>query len=468
MRRTLIYAALALLVFNSGCNHLRYFRIRRGQADYVAMQSAAAAAVRQVADSVVHIEPSPAQPGANDSRAEVLAIRRKAARLKPVAGVVLSAEGHVLMPGVVNPEDVERLIIWVGANEYQATVLKVDEQLRMTIIKFRPEGDAVPLSFEKTADLRSGSWCVCVRQSGEDNEFAPFVTSGFCRGTQAARYRIFDVNDAFKKESLAPVMTMKGVLAGFAVNGNVIAASDLRTDLLDFFNEAAGVIAPEEAARRKGWLGVITQPVNKNYARAHGLPRAALWVTHAVNNSPAFKAGIRSGDLITALNGEPLRLSGARAQSYFLQLLRPRVGRDFEITIRRDTEVITCKGVFAKKPEDEKFRARDIGIEVKTITEPDYFSHKLLTLEGVLVTDVEPGSAAATSSTFRSGLLRENDVILEMDGQPTPTLDDFKRVIDDVRKRELKVLLIYFQRGSYGGYAGLNLRIGDGAGGGEM
>ena len=111
-------------------------------------------------------------------------------------------------------------------------------------------------------------------------------------------------------------------------------------------------------------------------------------------------------------------------------------------------------------------RARDIGIEVKTITEVDAFSQNLFSTEGVLVTDVEPGSAAATSSTFRSGLLRNGDVILELDGKPTPSLDEFKKVLDGVRRKKPAVLLVYFQRGRYNGYAGLNLKIGDNGNGG--
>ena len=210
----------------------------------------------------------------------------------------------------------------------------------------------------------------------------------------------------------------------------------------------------------------MLQAINKDYAKAHNLPRSGIWVTHAVSEGPADKAGIRTGDLIIELNGSPLRLSGARVQSYFLQSLRPQVGRNFEITVIRHGKKIVCKGTFEKAPEDKKLRARDIGIEVKSITEMDVFAQNLFSSEGVLVTDVEPGSAAATSSTFRSGLLRKGDVVLELDGKPTPTLDEFKKVLDEVRSRKPDVLLVYYQRGRYNGYAGLNLKIGDNGNGG--
>jgi len=55
----------------------------------------------------------------------------------------------------------------------------------------------------------------------------------------------------------------------------------------------------------------------------------------------------------------------------------------------------------------------------------------------------------------------KNDVIMEIAGEPTPTLDDFARVLDDVRRDQPDVLLVYYRRGLTTGYAGLNLKIGE-------
>ena len=468
MRCLLIYMTAGLLIACSGCRHVLGGKAARGTATFEALQESAAQAAGDLGDSVVYVVPESSDMGdPGDYSSQALLRSRAAGGIRPSAGIILSGEGYVLIPGVLKPDAVDRITVWVKDTEYQAAVVKADEQLNMTIIKITPDEKLVPLSFEKLTDLQVGSWCVCVRQSGEEMEFERFVTPGFCEGTVAARYRSFDVNDVFKKSNGAPVVAMNGSLAGIVSGGDVLSITDLNEDLQDFFNDATGVTSPEEEARRKGWLGIMMQPVNKDYAKAHNLPRSGLWVTHAVSDAPAAKAGIRTGDLIKALNGSPLRLSGVRAQSYFLQSLRPRVGKEFEITVVRNGREIACKGVFEKEPEDEKLRARDIGVEVKSITEIDRFSANLFTSQGVLVTDVEPGSAAATSSTFRSGLLRNNDVILEIDGKPTPDLDAFRKVLDEVRRRKPDVLLVYFQRGRYNGYAGLNLKIGDNGNGGE-
>src|SRR5690606_8935724 len=58
----------------------------------------------------------------------------------------------------------------------------------------------------------------------------------------------------------------------------------------------------------RGWLGVQIQPVNKDIAESLGLsePQGAL-VVAPQDGSPGGKAGIKEGDVITALNGEPIK-----------------------------------------------------------------------------------------------------------------------------------------------------------------
>ncbi len=466
MRCLIRYVFAGLILSCAGCRHVIGGKATRGTEAFEALQKAVVKASASVESSVVLVVPavSGSQGGGHQLSSGMR--RKPSSGSRPVTGILMTSHGHILIPGVYKPDDVKRLTVWVSDAEYQAGVVKADDQLKMTIIKINADEELVPLSRDRLVDLETGSWCVSVRQSGEDMDFERFTSPGFCRGVVDGRYRSFFVNKVFKNENGAPVVALDGSLAGIVSGGNVLSITDLNEDLQDFLDAATGVISPEDEVRNKGWLGVMLQAVNKDYAKAHELPRSGIWVTHSVSTGPAAKAGIRTGDLIIALNGNPLRLSGARAQSYFLQSLRPRVGCEFAITVVRDGKEIACKGVFEKVPEAEKLRSRDIGVEVKVITEVDSFSRNLFSSNGVLVTDVEPGSAAATSSTFRSGLLRKGDVILELDGKPTPNLDEFKKVLDAVRRKKPDVLLVYFQRGRYNGYAGLNLKIGDNGNGG--
>ena len=82
---------------------------------------------------------------------------------------------------------------------------------------------------------------------------------------------------------------------------------------------------------------------------------------------------------------------------------------------------------------------------------------RLCDSNGVLITEIRKGSPAAVSSSFRRTLLSMNDVIVEMAGMPTPTLEEFGKVLETIRKNKTKVIQITYWRGKASGYAGLNL-----------
>jgi serine protease Do len=242
---------------------------------------------------------------------------------------------------------------------------------------------------------------------------------------------------------------------------------DLKEDLEEFLGEATGVISPEAADREKGWLGVMLEPINKEYAKARSLPSGALWVTHAVQGGPAKAAGLRTGDLLVELNGEPIKFSGRRALDYFLQSLRPSIGDPFRLTALRDGERIECSGEFAKQPEPVTLHAEDIGVSVTELTDGDIFAHNLFVEEGIWVTDVHRGGSAATSSRFGKSLLAEGDVIMEVAGQPVPSIRAFADVLETLRRERPEAVLVRYKRGRVNGYAGINLTIGDKDNGGK-
>ena len=467
--RYLQWCVLAVLIFSSaGCAWISGGKAEQGKAVFSSLQSAVLEAAEKIESSVVYVQLEGVKSsGGSRTIRTTSAGGSSRARSVSVSGVILTAQGHILISAKIKPDEVERIIVWVDDVEYSARVVKADDQLGMTIIKISTEGKLTPINRERLASLETGSWCVAVTPSGEERDFTKFSTLGVCRGEIAGRYRKFQIDKLPSSAGGAPVVDLDGILVGFVQTGGVISVKDLNDDLQSFLDDATGVTSPEEEARRKGRIGVMLRAISKEYAQAHDLPRSGLWVTHVMSDGPADTAGLEVDDLIVALNGEPLKLSGKRAHNYFMKSLRPRVGSEFSVTVIRSGEKIVCKGVFDKEPEDETLRAKDIGIEVKSITEADALRKNLFSSEGVLITDVEGGSPAATSSTFRSGLLSVNDVILEVDGKPTPTLAEFARVLDDVRRNHPDVLLVYFRRGMVAGYAGLNLKIGENGNGGS-
>lgn len=376
-------------------------------------------------------------------------------------GVLLTEEGHILIAGELSPDVEERIEAVVNDTEYAARPIKVDKQLKMTILKIEPEGDLQPISLDHSADLATGAWALIPEPTGEDNDYEIFQNLSFCRGLLAGRYRIFVLDRVPRGAEGAPVVDLQGNLVGFATRSGALSARDLQADLKDFLAEASGEISPEEMDKQQGWMGAVFSPVNKQYAKARDLPSGSLWVTFASEEGPAYAAGLRAGDLITALRGTPIPFQGQRAMDYFLQSLRPRIGEPFSIEIARDDQRQTLEGTFAKKPEPTTLHAEDIGITVSDVTEADRFIHNLFTDQGIQVTQIHRGGPAATSSQFGQSLLQPRDVIVELAGHPTPTVEAFAKTLEILRREKAKAALVRYWRGRTTGYAGLNLTLGD-------
>lgn len=375
------------------------------------------------------------------------------------AGVVLTEEGHLLAPFTIRPDTADRIEAWIGEESYLARPVKFDDSFGMTILKVEPRQPLVPLDLASPVDLRRGEHAVVVISSDEDNEFARFAFLAFTQGVVEGRYRQFSLSHVPNQARGAPVLNTEGRLVGLMSQNNAWSLADLREDLLDMLAEARG--AQRTARDENAWFGATLQPINRDYARSNNLPRSALWLVHVFADSPADKAGFKSGDLLVELNGEPLRLSGGRAYQYFVQALRPRDGAPFTAKVLRDGKEVHGKGQLALRKEPATLRAEDLGISVSEINETLVIRHNLFEETGVLITDVHRGSPAATGRQFGRNLLMPRDVVTAIAGIPTPTLAAFGEALDHIRRERPDAVLVEFMRGPITGFEALNMRIGE-------
>jgi len=453
------------LLAGAGCLSNSVDKPTEGQAVFNTMQRAVENAAEAVAPSVVPVVVYGDKKSSETTFTRMIGgvqLMGRRQGLRHSVGIAVSKDGVIMIPGIYKPGEGNRVTVWLGTDEYQAKVLDSDERLNRTLVKISDDVKTVPLPRDKVGDLKTGGWCVAVTPSDEAKDFEKFVSLSMCRGSIEGQYRTFVVSSISRSCTGSPVVDMNGIPVGI-VDGasSVLALSDMNDDLQEFIEDVLSADSDEEDEEGgKGRLGVIVHPVNKDYAKEHGLPRYALWVDFVSEGSPAAAAGIKTGDLVVGLNGKPLRFSGDRAKSYFTKMLHPEVGAKFEIEVMRGGGRKSLSGVFDKRPEEKKLLAKDVGVEVKEIRDSDVFGQNLFTSQGVLITKIESGSPAATSARFRQSLLMKGDVILELDGRPTPTLEAFTKVLEQVRLENRDVLLVAFKRGTVTGYAGLNLKIG--------
>jgi Do/DeqQ family serine protease len=201
---------------------------------------------------------------------------------------------------------------------------------------------------------------------------------------------------------------------GFSIPANM--ARNVMTQLID------------KGRVRRGMLGVTIQPVTSEIARSLGLEqvRGAL-VNDVQAGSAADKAGVRRGDVITAINGETIK-DGNVLRNEVAQLLP---GSSAKLTVlrggREQTVNVTLAELQASDPgDDDRGAAPDataFGMTVEPLTADRARQLGVKASAGLVVTGVRASGTAADAG------LRSGDVIEEVDGQPVRTAEALQSVL---------------------------------------
>lgn len=188
----------------------------------------------------------------------------------------------------------------------------------------------------------------------------------------------------------------------------------------------------------RGWLGVMIQPLTPELAKKLGLKedKGAL-VSDVVEGSPAEKAGIKTGDLITEYGGKkvdnPSHLRNMVANT--------APGSEVPMKIIREGKTETLKvRVTEQKPEETGQPAVEnvlSGISVQELTarlKKDLGIPERI--QGVIITNVDEQSPA-------SDVLRKEDIIMEVNRTKVKTLKDYRSAASKIKADEGALLLIY-------------------------
>ena len=188
----------------------------------------------------------------------------------------------------------------------------------------------------------------------------------------------------------------------------------------------------------RGWLGVSIQDVTPELAKSFNLKdtKGAL-VADVVKDSPAQKAGIERGDIIVSFDGKAM--TSAHELSRTVAGTAPNTKAKVEVIRGGKKQALTVQvGTMPGEVEEEsKVVAAELGLSVQTLT-PELAEQFEWPREekGVLITGVEPGSAA------EDGGLRRGDLIKEMNQKPVQTVDEYRRQLKKAKQGESILLLI--------------------------
>lgn len=207
-------------------------------------------------------------------------------------------------------------------------------------------------------------------------------------------------------------------------------------------NQAKSVITQLAASGQvtRGWLGVMIQPLTPELAKGFKVPTGTgALVASVQDDSPAARAGIKAGDVITEYDGHGI----ARASDLSKLVAATPVGRQVPLAIVREgkparIDVKIARLADSDRPVVAQNEGKEpLGLTVETVT-PDVARELGLTdSRGVVVRGVRDSSPAEKAG------IRPGDVIAEVDHHPVASAVEMKRVLDKHAKGAPVVVLIH-------------------------
>jgi len=374
------------------------------------------------------------------------------------SGVIIDSRGFILTNNHVVEEATQITVTMSDGSEMQATVVGTDPKTDLAVIKVEGEGMELPtLPWGSYGKVRVGDVVLALGSPfGLKSSVSLGIVSALGRGSVGiTEYEDFIQTDAAINpgNSGGALVNMKGELIGintaiFSRTGGsegvgfAIAVS-IAKDIADSLMESGKVI--------RGWMGVAIQELTPALAQSFQLPddhQGGVLISEVHEEGPSAKAGLQRGDVILKYGGREVR-----DVNHLRNIVaRTRVGENLEIIVLRDGKETPMSIELGERPSDELL-ARGAqpgppssmeppdnvlaGITVGSLS-ADKRSQLNLSeqVKGVLVTKVDPGSAAEAAG------LQEGDLIQEVSREVINSLDDYQRIASKISKEELVVLLL--------------------------
>jgi serine protease Do len=359
------------------------------------------------------------------------------------SGFVISGDGYIVTNNHV-VEDADQIKVKLaGGKELDGKVVGRDPKTDLALVKITESHELQPLVLGDSDALKVGEWVVAVGSPfGLEQTVTAGIVSAKGRVIGSGPYDNFIQTDASINpgNSGGPLINMRGEVVG--INTAIIASG-----------QGIGFAIPVNMAREiapqlqkqghvtRGLLGVNIQDVTPELAKTFGLKegRGAL-VAQVVPDGPAEKGGIEQGDVIVGFDGKKVNDSKELPRI----VAATEVGKTVTVKILRDGREIdrTVKVGQMEEAATETATAaahKTLGVAVQNLTPQIAQQLGVKAGAGVVVTRVEPGSAAAEAQ------IQTGDVIREVNRKPVRNAEDFRQKIGQATGKESLLLLV--QRG---------------------
>ena len=368
------------------------------------------------------------------------------------SGVIVSADGYIVTNAHVVEKADEIKVLLSDKREFTGKVVGSDPKSDVAVIKINGK-DLPTLVWGDSEKIEIGEYALAIGNPfGLNSTITLGIISAVGRANMGIeQYENFIQTDAAINpgNSGGALVNTRGELIGIntaifsRTGGNMgigfAIPSNMAKNVMDSLIKTGKVV--------RGYLGVSIQDVNPKIAKQFGLDKAqGALVGDVVSDSPADKAGIKSGDVIVRFDGKAVENSTVLRH----RAAETAVGKNVEVELVRDKQPLKLNLKVVEQPKDMTASSGSVkgegksttlaGLEVRDITSE---AARQLNLprgtKGVLVSQVEVGSAAEEAG------VQAGDVIIELNRKPVRNIEDFQRLSKSIGKNDSSLLLIVRQ-----------------------
>jgi serine protease Do len=373
-----------------------------------------------------------------DSPSDEPSVRRSSG-----SGFFISGDGEIITNNHVI-EDADAILVELDdGTQYDAKVIGRDPATDLALIKVeKPDRDFAFLALGNSDSLRVGEWVMAV---GNPLEMDHTVTVGVV----SAKGRVLGLSQegtSFENYIQTDAAINLGNSGGPLVNirGEVIGINTA----INARGQNLGFAVPVKTARQilpqlrergrvvRGYLGISITNLDQDTAEAFGLPsRDGALVAEVVPGRAADKGGVRHGDIVIEIDGEPIE--DTRQLIDTVSAMPP--GTEVELTVVRDGKRMVIEVELEERdavgeategdaePSRENDTAERVGISVSELTQQMRRMYGLDDgIRGLVITRVSSVSPAADEGLDRG------DIVVEANGEPVSTTNELAAIVSEV------------------------------------
>jgi Do/DeqQ family serine protease len=356
-------------------------------------------------------------------------------------GLVIAEDGLIVTNEHVIRDADEIVVRLADRTEYPGQVIGADPRTDIALVRIKPDRKLKPARLGDSSKLKVGEFAIAVG--------SPFgLESTVTQGVISATGRTDFVDDAGEDliqtdasinpgNSGGPLLNIRGEVIG--INSSIMSSAQGIGFAIPI-NTVKSVV--QELSSRgvvqRGWLGVEIQPLTPELAESFGAKgEQGVLINRVTPKSPAEKAGLRGGDILTVFQGK--RVTGQKELQRQIAAMAP--GSAVGIEILRDGKRATVSAQLdemegkappqARKKED----ADALGLAVTAI--PGTISKELSLDGGVAVNYVDPAGVAW------QGGIREGDILLRINREPVAGIEAYRRIVAALPARRIVSVLAY-------------------------